>query len=418
MASATRLGEPTVAPLDVRGDFPILRREQGGRPIAYLDSAATSQKPRAVIDAMTSYYEHSNANIHRGVYGLAQEATDLFEGARERVASFCGSEPATTIFAKNATEAINLVASSWGRARLGPGDEVLITEMEHHSNIVPWQLTCQATGATLRWLGVSEDGELSLDELDEVLAEGHVKLVACVHVSNVLGTINPVREICARARATGAVTLVDGSQAVPQMAVDVGEIGCDFYVWTAHKAVGPTGIGVLHGRRELLEEMPPFLGGGDMISHVGFESSTWNELPWKFEAGTSPIAEGVGLGAAIDYLGSLGMDRVRAHEAELTAYALDRLGEVPGLRVLGPLEVERRGGAISFAIEGIHPHDIAEICDREAVCIRAGHHCAQPLMRRLGVPATARASFGVYNTREEIDRLVSALGRAREVFEL
>jgi len=418
VASATRLGEPTVAPLDVRGDFPILRREQGGRPIAYLYSAATSQKPRAVIDAMTSYYEHSNANIHRGVYGLAQEATDLFEGARERVASFCGSEPATTIFAKNATEAINLVASSWGRARLGPGDEVLITEMEHHSNIVPWQLTCQATGATLRWLGVSEDGELSLDELDEVLAEGHVKLVACVHVSNVLGTINPVREICARARATGAVTLVDGSQAVPQMAVDVGEIGCDFYVWTAHKAVGPTGIGVLHGRRELLEEMPPFLGGGDMISHVGFESSTWNELPWKFEAGTSPIAEGVGLGAAIDYLGSLGMDRVRAHEAELTAYALDRLGEVPGLRVLGPLEVERRGGAISFAIEGIHPHDIAEICDREAVCIRAGHHCAQPLMRRLGVPATARASFGVYNTREEIDRLVSALGRAREVFEL
>ena len=418
MASATRLGEPTVAPLDVRGDFPILRREQGGRPIAYLDSAATSQKPRAVIDAMTSYYEHSNANIHRGVYGLAQEATDLFEGARERVASFCGSEPATTIFAKNATEAINLVASSWGRARLGPGDEVLITEMEHHSNIVPWQLTCQATGATLRWLGVSEDGELSLDELDEVLAEGQVKLVACVHVSNVLGTINPVREICARARAAGAVTLVDGSQAVPQMAVDVGEIGCDFYVWTAHKAVGPTGIGVLHGRRELLEEMPPFLGGGDMISHVGFESSTWNELPWKFEAGTSPIAEGVGLGAAIDYLGSLGMDRVRAHEVGLTAYALDRLGEVPGLRVLGPLEVERRGGAISFAIEGIHPHDIAEICDREAVCIRAGHHCAQPLMRRLGVPATARASFGVYNTREEIDRLVSALGRAREVFEL
>ena len=412
--AAGQAGEP----LDVRADFPILRREQDGRPIAYLDSAATSQKPQAVIDALTSYYERSNANIHRGVYGLAQEATDLFEGARERVAAFCGWDMASTIFAKNATEAINLVASSWGRARLGPGDEVLITEMEHHSNIVPWQLACQATGATLRWLPVSDAGELSLDDLDGALASGRVRLLACVHVSNVLGTINPVAEICARARAAGATTLIDGSQAVPQMPVDVGEIGCDFYVWTGHKAVGPTGIGVLHGRRELLEEMPPFLGGGDMISHVGYESSTWNELPWKFEAGTSPIAEGVGLGAAIDYLGSLGMDRVRAHEAELTAYALGRLGEVPGLRVLGPLDVARRGGAISFAIEGIHPHDIAEICDREAVCIRAGHHCAQPLMRRLGVPATARASFGIYNSHGEVDRLVAALSRAREVFEL
>ena len=409
---------PAPAPLDVRGDFPILRRQQDGRPIAYLDSAATSQKPRAVIDAMTSYYEYSNANIHRGVYGLAQEATDLFEGARERVARICGAETATTIFAKNATEAINLVASSWGRARLEPGDEVLITEMEHHSNIVPWQLACQATGATLRWLPVSADGELSLDDLDAVLAEGRVRLVGCVHVSNVLGTINPVQEICARARAAGAATLVDGSQAVPQLPVDVAEIGADFYVWTGHKAVGPTGIGVLHSRRELLEEMPPFLGGGDMISHVGFESSTWNELPWKFEAGTSPIAEAVGLGAAIDYLAELGMECVRAHEAWLTQYALERLGEVPGLRVLGPLEVERRGGAISFALEGIHPHDIAEICDREAVCVRAGHHCAQPLMRRLGVPATARASFGVYNEREDVDRLVGALESARSVFGL
>ena len=418
MASAPRLEEPAAAPLDVRRDFPILRREQGGRPIAYLDSAATSQKPQAVIDAMTSYYAYSNANIHRGVYGLAQEATDLFEGARERVARFCGAETATTIFAKNATEAINLVASSWGRGRLGPGDEVLITEMEHHSNIVPWQLACQATGATLRWLPVSADGELSLEDLDAALGSGRVRLVGCVHVSNVLGTINPVGEICARARAAGAVTLIDGSQSVPQLPVDVAEIGADFYVWTGHKAVGPTGIGVLHGRRELLEEMPPFLGGGDMISHVGFESSTWNELPWKFEAGTSPIAEAVGLGAAVDYLSELGMERVRAHEAWLTAYALERLGEVPGLRVLGPLEVERRGGAISFALEGIHPHDIAEICDREAVCVRAGHHCAQPLMRRLGVPATARASFGVHNDRDEVDRLVGALERAREVFGL
>ena len=417
-ASSAASAAVKFAPLDVRDDFPILRREQGGRPIAYLDSASTSQKPHAVIDAMTSYYERSNANIHRGVYGLAQEATDLYEGARERVAAFCGGETTTTIFAKNITEAINLVAHSWGRSHLGPGDEVLITEMEHHSNIVPWQLACQATGATLRYLSVSDEGELSLDELDAVLAEGRVKLLGVIHVSNVLATINPVAEICSRARAAGAVTLVDGAQAVPQMPVDVAEIGCDFYAWTGHKVLGPTGIGVLHGRRELLEEMPPFLGGGDMISHVGYESSTWNDLPWKFEAGTSPIAEGVGLGAAIAYLAELGMDRVRAHEAELTAYALERLGEVPGLRVLGPADVERRGGAISFALEGIHPHDIAEICDREAVCVRAGHHCAQPLMRRLGVPATARASFHVYSAREEVDRLVGALESAREVFGL
>ena len=411
-------GSSGAGSLDVRGDFPVLRREQDGRPIAYLDSAATSQKPQAVIDAITSYYERSNANIHRGVYGLAQEATDLYEGARERVARFCGWETATTIFAKNATEAINLVAHAWGRSRLGPGDEVLLTEMEHHSNIVPWQLACEATGATLRWLPVSEEGELALHELEEALSGGRVKLVACVHVSNVLGTINPVAEICERARAAGATTLIDGSQAVPQMPVDVASLGCDFYVWTGHKALGPTGIGVLHGRRDLLEELPPFLGGGDMISHVGYERSTWNELPWKYEAGTSPIAEGVGLGAAIDYLAALGMERVRAHERELTAYALDALAELPGVRVLGPLDVERRGGAISFSVEGIHPHDVAEICDREAVCIRAGHHCAQPLMRRLGVPATARASFHVYNSREEVDRLVAALGRARAVFGL
>jgi len=404
--------------LDLRADFPVLRREENGRPIAYLDSAATSQKPQVVIDAITRYYERSNANIHRGVYGLAQEATDLYEGARERVARFCGWETPTTIFAKNATEAINLVAHAWGRARLGPGDEVLITEMEHHSNIVPWQLACEATGATLRWLPVSDEGEMSLDGLDAALAGGRVRLVGCVHVSNVLGTINPVREICERAQTAGAVTLVDGSQAVPQMPVDVREIGCDFYVWTGHKALGPTGIGVLHARRELLEELPPFLGGGDMISHVGYERSTWNELPWKYEAGTSPVAEGVGLGAAIDYLAAVGMDRVREHERVLTAYALDALGEVPGLRVLGPLEVERRGGAISFALEGIHPHDIAEICDREGVCVRAGHHCAQPLMRRLGVPATARASFHLYNVREDVDRLVGALERAQSVFGL
>ncbi|MBA3300353.1 MAG: cysteine desulfurase [Thermoleophilaceae bacterium] len=401
----------TPVALDVRADFPVLARD-----LTYLDSAATSQKPRAVIEAMNSYYRESNANVHRGVYGLAREATDLFEGARARIAEFCGSETDLTIFTGNATEAINLVAYSWGREHVGEGDEVLITEMEHHSNIVPWQLLCQERGAALRYLSVSDEGTLSLAELDEVLAEGRVKLVAVTHVSNVLGTVNPVAEIAARARAAGALSLIDGSQAVPQMPVDVAETGADFYAWTGHKALGPTGIGVLHGRRELLESMRPFMGGGDMIARVGSDSSTWNDLPWKFEAGTSAIAEAVGLGAAIDYLRELGMDNVRAHERELTAYALERLVELPWLKIFGPLDVESRGGAVSFAIEGTHPHDIAEICDRHGVCVRAGHHCAQPLMRRLGVPATARASFHVYNAREDIDQLVTALEDVHAIF--
>jgi cysteine desulfurase/selenocysteine lyase len=400
--------------VDVRADFPIL----ADRRLVYLDSAATSQKPRQVIESIDRYYRESNANIHRGVYALAREATELFESARERVAAFAGWETGTTIFTRNATEAINLVAYAWGREHVGEGDEVLITHMEHHSNIVPWQLLCSERGARLRYLSVDEAGELSLEELDEVLAGGKVKLVAVAHVSNVLGTINPVAEIALRARAAGAVTLVDGSQAAPQLPLDVSEIGADFYAWTGHKALGPTGIGVLHGRRELLESMRPFLGGGDMISRVDFESSTWNELPWKFEAGTSPIAEGVGLGEAVDYLSALGMERVRAHEKDLTAYALERLPEVEGLRLFGPRDVERRGGVVSFELEGMHPHDIAELCDREAVCIRAGHHCAMPLMRQMGVPATARASFHVYNSKEDIDRLVDALHKARDVFKL
>jgi cysteine desulfurase/selenocysteine lyase len=404
--------------LSLRADFPVFEREVHGKPLVYLDSASTSQKPRQVIEAIDSYYRHSNANIHRGVYELAREATDLFEGARERVAAFAGWDTQTTIFTRNITEAINLVAYAWGREHVGEGDEVLITEMEHHSNIVPWQLLCQQQGATLRYLSVSEDGTLALDELDEALGSGRVKLVGVVHISNVLGTINPVREIVARARAAGAVTLVDGAQAVPQFPFEVSEVGADFYGWTGHKALGPTGIGVLHGRRELLESMRPFMGGGDMISSVDFESSTWNELPWKYEAGTSPIAEGVGLGAAVDYLSGIGMETVRAHEQDLTAYALERLREVPGLRTFGPREAEQRGGLISFEIEGIHAHDVAQLCDREAVCVRAGHHCAMPLMRRLGVSATARASFHVYNTREDVDRLVDALQKAREVFQL
>jgi cysteine desulfurase / selenocysteine lyase len=404
--------------VDLRADFPLLERVQDGRRLVYIDSAATSQKPRQVIEALESFYRNSNANIHRGVYALAVEATDLFENARERVAAFAGWDTAATIFTKNATEAINLVAYAWGREHVGEGDEVLITHMEHHSNIVPWQLLCQERGARLRYLSVSDTGELSLDELDAVLAEGRVKLVAVAHVSNVLGTLNPVAEIARRARGAGAVTLIDGSQAAPQLPLDLRAIDADFYAWTGHKALGPTGIGVLHGRRELLESMRPFLGGGDMISKVDFDTSTWNQLPWKFEAGTSPIAEGAGLGVAVDYLSAIGMENVRAHEKDLTAYALERLPEVEGIRIFGPLDPERRGGVVSFAIDGIHPHDLAELCDREAVCIRAGHHCAQPLMRQLGVPATARASFHVYNTREDIDRLIEALGKAREVFKL
>ena len=412
---------PTTAikPLaEVRADFPILSRERDGLPIAYLDSAATSQKPNAVIEAMDAYYRHSNANVHRGVYELSQEATDLFEGARARIAAFAGGETDTTIFTRNATEAINLVAYAWGQDNVGPGDEVLITHMEHHSNIVPWQLLCQRQGAKLRYLGVSDDGQLSLDELDAALASGRVKLVSVAHISNVLGTINPVAEIVRRSHAAGAVTLIDGSQAMPQLPVDVAAIDSDFYAWTGHKALGPTGIGVLHGRREILEAMRPWLGGGDMIRTVSFDSSTWNDLPWKFEAGTSAIAEGVGLGVAVDYLTAIGMDNVRAHERNLTAYTLERLEEVEGVHAFGPVDPDLRGGVVSLELKGIHPHDLAEICDREHVCIRAGHHCAQPLMREMGVPATARASFHVYNTYDDVDRLIAALQKAREVFAL
>ena len=403
----------TTASTDVRTDFPILRGD-----IAYLDSAATSQKPEAVIEAVDRYYREANANVHRSVYELAEKATAAYEGARERVAEFVGGDSAATVFAKNVTEAINLVAYAWGRANLKPGDEVLVTEMEHHSNLVPWQIAAQQAGASLRYLHVQEDGTLSLDELDAELARGTIRLVAVAHISNVLGTLNPVQEITARAHSAGALVLVDGAQAVPQLPVDVAAIGCDFYGWTGHKALGPTGIGVLHARRGLLEAMPPFMGGGSMIATVSEQESTWNAVPWKFEAGTPPIAEAAGLHAAVDYLAAIGMDSVRAHEAELTAYALERLPEVPGITIFGPRDLDKRGGAISFAIEGLHPHDVAELLGREGVCIRAGHHCAQPLMRHLGVPATARASFHVYNNRDDIDRLVNALHTARKVFQL
>jgi cysteine desulfurase / selenocysteine lyase len=414
---------PTAPPaalhsLGARGDFPIFGRRFDGRELIYLDSGATSQKPAVVIDALAEHLRAHNANVHRGVYALAQEADAAYDGARRRVAAFVGAEPRATVFTKNVTEAINLVAYAWGRANVSPGDAILITQLEHHANIVPWQQLCHERGATLRYLEVDERGELSLQQLDSELARGDVRLVAFAHVSNVLGTIVPVAEMAARIRAAGAISLVDGAQAVPQMPVDVGAIGADFYVWTGHKVLGPTGVGVLHGRAEIMEEMQPFMTGGDMIASVDFQTATWNELPYKFEAGTPPIAEAVGLGAAVDYLSALGMDRVRAHEQALSAYMLDRLAEVPGLRVVGPPEAERRGALASFTIEGIHPHDVAELVSRAGVCIRAGHHCAQPLMRCLGVGATARASLGVYNEPSDIDALVDALLAGREVFRL
>ncbi len=399
----------------VRGDFPIF----AARPeLVYLDSGATAQKPQVVIDALAEHLRRHNANIHRGVYALAQEADAAYDGAREKVARFVGGEPRTTIFTKNVTEAINLVAYAWGRANIAAGDTVLITQMEHHANLVPWQVLCRERSAELRYLEVDERGELSLRALERELACGDVKLVAFAHISNVLGTINPVAEMTARIRAAGAVSVIDGAQAVPQMPVDIAAIGADFYGWTAHKALGPTGIGVLHGNAELLERMEPFLTGGDMIASVDFQTVSWNELPYKFEAGTPPIAEAVALGAAVDYLSQLGMERVRAHERALTAYMLDALASVPGLRVVGPPEAENRGGLASFTIDGIHPHDIAELVNRDGVCIRAGHHCAQPLMRCLGVGATARASVGVYNERADVDALVAALLGGREVFGL
>jgi cysteine desulfurase/selenocysteine lyase len=406
------------AGLDVRGDFPILSRSLDGRPLVYLDSASTAQKPQVVIDAVAEHLRAHNANVHRGVYGLALEADAAYQRAREQVAAFTGADPQTTIFTKNVTEAINLVAYAWGRANVGPGDAVVCTQMEHHANLVPWQQLCRERGAQLRYLRVDESGQLAVGQLEEELERGDVRLVAFTHVSNVLGTVNPVAEMCARVRAAGAVSLVDGAQAVPHMPVDVGAVGADLYAWTGHKAVGPTGIGVLHGRRELLEEMPPFLTGGDMIASVDFDGATWNELPYKFEAGTPPIAEAVGLGVAVEYLAGLGMERVRAHELALTAHLLERLAEVPGLRVVGPPSAPRRGGLASFTIEGMHPHDVAELAGRAGVCIRAGHHCAQPLMRTLGVPATARASVGVHTTPAEVDALIDALLGGRAVFGL
>ena len=393
------------------GEFPVLEREG----IAYLDSAATSQTPRAVIEAMDRYYLEARATVHRSTYALAAEATEMFEGARTRIAAFTGSTAGETIFTRNATEAINLVAWSWGRGNVGAGDVIAVTQMEHHSNLVPWQMLAQERGASLAYVVIDDEGRLDLDSLDEVLARGP-KLLAVAHVSNVLSTVNPIEEIARRAHAAGAVVMVDGAQAVPHLPVDVAALGADFYAWTGHKAYGPTGVGVLHGRRELLDAMPPWLGGGHMIKRVGDQESSYADPPARFEAGTSAVAEAIGLGAAVDFLSEIGMDGVRAHGREIAGYALERLREVAGVTLYGPADVDARGSVVAFNLDGVHPHDVSEILGREGVCIRAGHHCTQPLMRRLGVAATSRASFAVHSTREDVDRLIDALGSVRGVF--
>ena len=402
---------------DLTGEFPTLRREFDGRPVAYLDSAATSQTPQVVIDAMTRYYTQTRASVHRGVYPLAVEATDQFEGARQTIAAWLGSTIEETIFTANATAALNLVAYTWGRQNVGEGDLVVLTQMEHHSNIVPWQLLCAEKGAELAYVPVLADGQLDLDALNALLARSP-KLIAVAHVSNVVGTINPIEEIARRAHAAGAVVVVDGSQAVPQIPVDLAALDVDFYAWTGHKAYGPTGIGVLHGRRELLERIPPFIAGGHMIKMVGDTESTWADLPWKFEAGTSQIAEAIGLGVAVDWIQSIGIERIRAHERALVADALSRLAEVPGLHLHGPPDAADRGALASFVIDGAHPHDVGEILGREGVCVRTGHHCAQPLMRCLGANATTRASYAVHNTVADTDRLIDGLGTVARVLQL
>jgi cysteine desulfurase / selenocysteine lyase len=399
----------------IRGDFPIFERRFHDRPLTYLDSAATSQKPRQVIDALSEYYSRHNANIHRGVYALAEEATAMYEAARERLARFIGApDPACIVFNRGTTESVNLVAHSYGRKFLREGDEILLSVVEHHSNLVPWQFVAEATGARLRFIPLAGDGTLDLSELDTLLTE-RTGIVAVTGMSNVLGTLPPLRRLAEAAHAVGAVILVDGAQLVPHNRVDVVELDVDFLTISGHKMLGPTASGGLYGKRELLERMDPFMGGGEMIMRVELESSTYKELPWKFEAGTMNIAQEIGLSAAIDYLEALGMDAVRDHERELTAHALKRLTEA-GARVFGPADPELRGGAVSFAYKGIHPHDLAQVLDREGVCIRAGHHCAQPLMRVLGVPATARASFYVYNRPQDVDILVDSLAKADQLF--
>ena len=399
----------------VRQNFPILGEKIYGKPLVYLDSAATSQKPQVVIDAMSRFLLKENANAHRGVHYLAERATEAYEGARAKAQRFLNAEHVDEIvFVRGTTEAINLVAQTYGMKHVGEGDEVLITAMEHHSNIVPWQMLCEQTGARLRVAPINDDGELLLDEFEQLIGP-QTRLVAVTHVSNVLGTINPIRRIVELAHVRGARVLIDGAQAVPHLNVDVQALGCDFYVFSGHKMYGPTGIGVLYGRSELLEEMPPYQGGGDMILSVSFEKTVYNKPPYKFEAGTPNMAGAVGLGAAIDFLTGLGHEALTAHEEDVLAYGTRMLSAVPGLRLIGTAHA--KASALSFVLDGVHPHDIGTILDREGVAIRVGHHCAQPLMSRLGVPATARASLGCYSTQQDIDALVAGLGQVRELFQ-
>jgi cysteine desulfurase / selenocysteine lyase len=400
----------------LRADFPILQQEINGKPLAYLDSAVTAQKPRQVLDGMTHFYETSYGNVHRGVYGLAERATEAFEGARDKIARFVNAPSSRErIFTRNATESLNLVAYAYGLASFGPGDTVVVTELEHHSNFVPWQYVAKRTGASFRMIPLTESGELDLDRLDEIAGDGDIKLVATNLVSNALGTVNPVEKLTAWAHGQGAVMVVDAAQAAPHRAIDVQALDCDFLAFSAHKMCGPSGVGALWGRRELLEAMEPFNLGGHMIRKVQFEDTTWGDLPHKFEAGTSPIAEAVGFGAAVDYLNEVGLDAIEQYEHDLVAYALERLADVPGIKLYGPAP-EKRAGIVSFNMEGIHPHDVAQVLDWEGVAIRAGHHCCQPLMAKLGVAATNRASFYLYTLPEEIDRLADGLLRARKVF--
>jgi len=400
----------------VRDAFPALSREVNGKPIAYLDSGASSQRVLASIQAVDRYERRHHSNVHRGSHTLSAEATAAYEGARATVADHLGAaDRREVVFVRNATEAINLVARAWGDANVGPGDRIVLTEMEHHSNIVPWQQLAARVGAEIDWVGVTDDGLLDMDGLAEALAKGP-KLIAVAHVSNVLGTLNPLAEISRMAHEAGALVIADGAQAAPKLAVDVSELGVDFYALTGHKAYAPTGIGVLWGRLDLLRAMDPFLGGGSMIRKVTREGTTWADVPARFEAGTPAIAQAIGLAAAIRWLDGIGMDQVTEHEREITAYAMDRLGAAPGLKIFGPPATPDRVGPVSFELEGVHAHDVSEILDRHGVAVRAGHHCAQPLMERLGVSATARASFGIYTTAEEIDRLVEGLEDARGIF--
>lgn len=401
---------------ELRKDFPILERETAnGARVVYLDSTATSQKPMQVIEAMNNYYRRSNANIHRGVHTLAEEATAMYEGARERIAKFINAASSReVIYTRNTTESINLVAYSWARANLKAGDLVILTEMEHHSNLVPWHMLQMERGVELEFIPVTEDGLLDLETYKSLL-DRRPKLISFTHMSNVLGTINPADEIIRLAHAAGAITLVDGAQSVPHLKVDVQALDADFYAFSAHKMCGPTGIGILYGKSALLDAMPPFLGGGDMIKEVKLRSFRANTLPHKFEAGTPAIAEAVGFGAAVDYLSAVGMERIAAHEHEVTEYALDRLVEIPGVKLFGP-SADKKGGVAAFTLDGVHPHDVAQILDKDGIAVRAGHHCAQPLHEKFGIPATSRASFYLYNTKEEVDVLVNGIYKVKEMF--